>query len=230
MSTTDLVVRRSGLADQVIENLRALIGGGTYRIGDRLPPEADLCTMFGVGRSTLREAMRVLANRGMVDVRHGGGTFVAAMVPRETFEERIGRAALEDVYEARLMLELPLAELAAERRDARDVASMRAALRKRARAIRAGDVALYTDADFAFHRAIAKAAKNAALLGIYESFVQVVKPLFETAVSPEYLHAESDRLHDDLSDAIAMRDVRAARRLVTSHLRGSLEGISAQLP
>jgi GntR family transcriptional repressor for pyruvate dehydrogenase complex len=230
MSTNDLTVRRSGLADQVIENLRALIGGGTYRIGDRLPPEADLCTMFGVGRSTLREAMRVLANRGMVDVRHGGGTFVAAMVPRESFEERIGRAALEDVYEARLLLELPLAELAAQRRDARDVAAMRAALRKRARAIRAADVALYTEADFAFHRAIAKAAKNAALLGIYDAFLQVVKPQFETAVSPDYLIAEKDRMHDDLCDAIAMRDVRAVRRLVTSHLRGSLEGISAQLP
>jgi DNA-binding FadR family transcriptional regulator len=230
MSTNDLTVRRGGLADQVIENLRALIAGGSYRVGDRLPPEADLCTLFGVGRSTLREAMRVLANRGMVDVRHGGGTFVAAMVPRESLEEQLGRAALEDIYEARLLLELPLAELAAQRRDARDIAAMRAALRKRARAIRMGDVALYSEADFAFHRAIAKAAKNAALRGIYDAFVQVVAPQFEKAMSAEYITAENDRLHDDLCDAIAMRDVKAARRVVTTHLRGSLEGISALLP
>ena len=230
MSTGELTVRRGGLADQVIENLRTLIAGGTYRVGDRLPPEADLCTLFGVGRSTLREAMRVLANRGMVDVRHGGGTFVAAMEPRESFEERIGRAVLEEIYEARLLLELPLAELAAQRRDARDIAAMRTALRKRARAIRAGDVAQYNDADFAFHRAVAKASKNAALRGIYDAFVQVIAPQFAASMSADYIIAENDRLHDELCDAIAMRDVKAVRRIVTTHLRGSLEGISALLP
>jgi DNA-binding FadR family transcriptional regulator len=224
-----LHVKRNGLADQVIESVRSLIARGTYRVGDRLPAELDLCALFGVGRSTLREAMRVLANRGLVDVRQGGGTFVVAAEPRESFEERLGRAALAEIYEARLHLELPLAELAAERRDARDVAAMRAALRKRERAIRAGDVARYTEADFAFHRAVAKAAKNAALYGIYESFVQVVEPLLAGAVTPEYLREENDRLHEQLCDAVTRGDRRTTRRLVMTHLRGSLTGIARTL-
>jgi GntR family transcriptional regulator, transcriptional repressor for pyruvate dehydrogenase complex len=205
----------------VIERVRTLVANGTYRVGDRLPPESELCTLFGVGRSTIREAMRVLANRGVVDIRHGEGTFVATRALERSFEERLERAALEDIYEARILIERPLAELAAQRRDARDIAAMRKALRNRRRAIRAGDVAAYTESDFAFHRAIARASKNAALIGVYESFVNVVQPMLSSVITPEYIGAENDVLHDKLCDAIARGDVPETRRLVLSHLKKS---------
>jgi GntR family transcriptional repressor for pyruvate dehydrogenase complex len=222
-------IKRSGLADQVIERVSALVAKGTYRVGDRLPPEGELCELFGVGRSTIREAMRVLANRGMVDVRHGEGTFVAARALRESLEERLGRAALAEIYEARLFLELPLAELAAQRRDARDIAAMRASLKKRAQAIRAGDVARYTEADFAFHLAVARAAKSSALREVYASFVQIVQPLMSAAVTPEYVRTENDTLHATLCEAIAKGNVTETRRLVRSHLKKSLKGVGAGL-
>jgi GntR family transcriptional regulator, transcriptional repressor for pyruvate dehydrogenase complex len=220
-------IKRNGLADQVIERMRTLVADGTYRIGDRLPSEPELCALFGVGRSTIREAMRVLANRGLVDVRHGEGTFVASNAAQESLEERLRQAALEDVYEARLLLELPLAELAAERRSARDLASMRACLRRRAHAIRAADVQRYTDSDFGFHLAVAKAAKNDALYGVYEAFVSVVKPLLIAAIVPEYVRTENDSLHDELCRAIFNKDVKETRRLVRSHLKTSLKGIAS---
>ncbi|HEX8806197.1 MAG TPA: GntR family transcriptional regulator, partial [Candidatus Aquilonibacter sp.] len=144
-----LAVKRSGLADQVIAGVRELIARGTYRVGDRLPEEPELCELFGVGRSTLREAMRVLASRGIVEVRHGEGTFVTTRAHDASLEERLERVALDEIYEARVLIERPLAELAAQRRDARDVAAMRKALRGRTRAIAAGDVAGYTEHDFA---------------------------------------------------------------------------------
>jgi GntR family transcriptional repressor for pyruvate dehydrogenase complex len=225
-----MLVRRNGLADQVIDKVQALIRNGTYRVGDRLPAEAALCELFGVGRSTLREAIRALANRGLVEVKHGDGSFVAASVPCESLEERLGRAELAEIYEARLHLELPLAELAADRRDARDLAAMRSALRKRERAIRSLDVGGYAEADFAFHRAIAKATKNAALLGIYESFVAAAEVRLARALTTEYLRGENDRLHDDLFDAIARGDRRAAKRLVTTHLKASRDAIGRTLP
>jgi DNA-binding FadR family transcriptional regulator len=222
-------IKRNDLAAQVIERIRSLVADGTYRIGDRLPPEGELCALFGVGRSTVREAMRVLSNRGLVNVRRGEGTFVAASALRETFEERLGRAALTDIYEARLFLELPLAELAAQRRSPRDVSSMRACLKKRQAAIRAGDVALYGEADFGFHLAVAKAAKNDALFGVYESFVQTARPLLDTAITPAYLEAENDELHEALCGAIERADVTETRRLVRTHLKRSLKDISAAL-
>jgi DNA-binding FadR family transcriptional regulator len=222
-------IKRNGLADQVIERVRALVAKGNYRVGDRLPPEAELGALFGVGRSTIREAMRVLASRGMVDVRHGEGTFVTAQALRESLEDRLGRAALADIYEARLFLELPLAELAAQRRSARDIAAMRASLKKRAQAIRSGDVARYTEADFAFHLAVARAAKSSALREVYASFVQIVQPLMAAAVTPEYLRNENDPLHAALCEAIANGNVTETRRLVRSHLKKSLKDVGAGL-
>ncbi|HEY2474983.1 MAG TPA: FadR/GntR family transcriptional regulator [Candidatus Cybelea sp.] len=226
---SSLAVTRRGLADQVIERVRALVADGTYRVGDRLPPEGELCELFGVGRSTIREAMRVLANRGLVDIRHGEGTFVVSRALHESLEERLERAELEDIYEARMLIERPLAELAAQRRDTRDIAAMRKALRNRTRAIRAGQVEAYTESDFAFHLAVARASKNAALIGVYESFVHVVQPMLGRLMTAEYMAAENDELHAQLCETIAQGDVTATRRLVSSHLRKSRKDFSRRL-
>ena len=222
-------VKRNGLADQVIERVSALVARGTYRVGDRLPAEAELSKLFRVGRSTIREAMRVLSNRGIVSVRHGDGTYVAARTMRESFEERLGRAVLTDVYEARLALEMALSELAARRRTAADVKTMRRYLKQRDQAGRAGDVGRYADADFAFHLAVAKAAKSPALFDVYESFVQTVRPLLVKATDAQYVRSEKDALHAELCDAIAAGDVAEARRVVRQHLARSRKDIAKRL-
>jgi DNA-binding FadR family transcriptional regulator len=173
--------------------------------------------------------MRVLANRGLVDIRHGEGTFVASRTLQQSFEERLERAALEDIYEARMLIERPLAELAAQRRDARDIAAMRKALRNRTRAIASGQVDAYTESDFAFHLAVARASKNAALIGVYESFVNVVQPMLGSLMTAEYMAAENDDLHAQLCEAIARGDEVATRRLVVSHLRKSRKDFGKRL-
>jgi DNA-binding FadR family transcriptional regulator len=173
--------------------------------------------------------MRVLANRGLVDIRHGEGTFVASRTLRQSFEERLERAALEDIYEARMLIERPLAELAAQRRDARDVVAMRKALRNRTRAIASGQVDAYTESDFAFHLAVARASKNAALIGVYESFVNVVQPMLGSLMTAQYMAAENDDLHAQLCEAIARGDEIATRRLVVSHLRKSRKDFGKRL-
>jgi GntR family transcriptional repressor for pyruvate dehydrogenase complex len=224
-----LAVKRNGLVDQVIARVRSLVADGSYRVGDRMPSEAELSALFRVGRSTIREAMRVLSNRGLIQIRHGEGTFVASRMAQESFEERLGRAVLTDIYEARLFLELALAELAARRRKAKDIAAMRKQLEQRARAGRAGDVAGYAESDFAFHLAIARAANNTALFDVYESFVQTVQPLVTAATTSNYIRAEDDRLHAALCQAIANGNIADTRRLVRSHLKKSLKGLGKRL-
>lgn len=220
-------IHRNSLAQQVVDRIRELIADGTYPVGTRLPPEASLSESLGVGRSTLREAMRVLSSRGIVDVRHGEGTFIAPGALREPFEERLGRAELRDLYEARLVLELPLAELAAKRRTPRDLAAMGKALKRRSAAAKRGDVLEYGDADFDFHLAVARAARNSALYDIYASFVEVAKPVLNAAIDARYIRNEHDTLHDALCDAITDADVVKVRKLVRSHLRGSREGVES---
>lgn len=222
-------VKRNGLTDQVIAQVRKLVADGTYRVGDRLPAEGDLSEMFGVGRSTIREAMRVLSNRGLVEVRHGEGTYVTSRTISESLEERLERAMLTDIYEARLYLELALCELAAQRRDNKDVAAMRICLKQRSESAHAGDVPAYADADFAFHLAVAKAAKSPALYDVYDAFVRTVRAPLIHAVTPDYIRGERDLLHAQLCEAIAEGNAQAARRLVRSHLHGSLKDIGDRL-
>lgn len=229
MAAKHLAVKRSGLADQVVERLRELVRSQTYNEGDRLPAEPELCALFGVGRSTVREAMRVLASRGVVVVRHGDGTYVASGALHQTFEERLAQARLADLYEARLALEVPLAEFAALRHNEHDIAKMRRCLKKRAQAASAGDVAAYSEADFAFHSAVARAAKSPALFDVYMSFIEIARPQIESAVEPDYLREENDSLHDELCEAIARGDLAKTRRLVRMHLKSSLKNIAAAL-
>jgi len=221
-------VKRNGLADQVIDRLRGLITKGAYKVGDRLPTEADLSSLFRVGRSTIREAMRVLSNRGIVNVKHGDGTFVASKA-HASFEERLERSLLADIYEARLALEMALSELAARRRTAREVTAMRRYLKQREQAAYAGDVQRYADADFAFHLEVAKAAKSPALFGVYESFIQTVRPQLINATDTNYVRSEKDTLHAELCDAIAAGDLAETRRLVRRHLERSRKDIANRL-
>ena len=91
MPLTEL--RRSPLVEQAIQRLREQITSGAWPIGARLPSEATLAAELGVGRSTIREAIRALASTGMVESRQGAGTFVrAAAAPEVGLETQIGRA------------------------------------------------------------------------------------------------------------------------------------------
>ncbi|SEG53888.1 DNA-binding transcriptional regulator, FadR family [Actinacidiphila yanglinensis] len=121
-------LRPSPLVEQAAERLREQITGGQWPVGTKLPGETTLATLLGVGRSTVREALRALAGAGMVRTRQGAGVFVIATRPVEDWPARLRRAALVDVYEVRAMLEVQAARLAAVRRTPEDVEALRAAL------------------------------------------------------------------------------------------------------
>src|SRR6266545_3088251 len=97
MALTEL--RRSPLVEQAIDRLREQVTSGAWPVGTRLPSEAALAAELGVGRSTIREAIRALASTGMVESRQGAGTFVRAAAAAEVgLETRLRRAALFDVF------------------------------------------------------------------------------------------------------------------------------------
>jgi DNA-binding FadR family transcriptional regulator len=127
-------LRRGPLVDQAAERLREQIAGGQWPVGTKLPGETTLATLLGVGRSTVREALRALAGAGMVRTRQGAGVFVIAARPVEDWPARLRRAAPVDVYEVRAMLEVQAARLAAVRRTPEDVSALRAALTSRSAA------------------------------------------------------------------------------------------------
>ncbi|WP_214109233.1 FadR/GntR family transcriptional regulator [Acrocarpospora catenulata] len=211
-------VQRHPLAAQTADVLLERIRSGEWPLGHRLPGETTLAAWLGVGRSTLREAVRELVGKGVLDSRQGAGVFVTAVDVTEDWDTILRRASVVSVLEARIAIEAEAAALAAERRTPADLRAIRRALAGREGTGRA--VEEHVDADMAFHRTVIVAAHNDVLVEMFDSFVPRVRRAMvdmlriRPLASPEADHAA----HADLVTAIADRDLRAAAEFSRSHL------------
>ncbi len=216
-------VRRQPLVNQVLDYLQQQITTGTFPVGSKLPPEPELMATLAVGRSTLREAMRVLAHMGFVDVRPGDGTYICLPAPEaESLGQRLQRARVIEVYEVRHTLELECARLAALRRDEADLAALQQALQKRRRFLPLGNEQVaFVEADLAFHTSIASATKNAVLADLYQAFISVNHESWVKASEALGSTEQGQALHEQLAEAIARRDPNQAQQLTERMLAQS---------
>ncbi|HEU5359475.1 MAG TPA: FadR/GntR family transcriptional regulator [Gemmatimonadales bacterium] len=195
---------RRRLAHQVIEQLQRWISLGDLSPGDRFPTEGELTARLGVSRTTLREAVGVLAHSGVLEVRQGDGTYVGSAPPAgDPLGQRLRRAAALEVYEVRRLLELETARLAAERRTDEDVVALRHHLAERSAARASGNAAAFVTADVALHLAIAMATQNAVLADLYRSFTGALHGAITDVVHDPDLHEDTAALHEALVNAIA---------------------------
>lgn len=215
-------VKRKQIVDDVVEQLQRKISLGELTPGMQIPTEPELMDQFGVGRSTIREAVRVLVSAGLLDKRQGHGTFVCQQKPlQEPLDYRLRRAEILEVYEVRRMMELEAARLAAVRRDDEDLRIMRELLDRRQMAIDAGNMKEYLDADIAYHIAVAAATKNAVLADLYRTFSEVIRYSLENLINhPEYNKYYSEQ-HEKIYEAIRDKDVQAAELYSIQHLDGT---------
>lgn len=220
-------LRPSPLVEQATDRLREQITEGHWPIGTKLPGETSLATSLGVGRSTVREALRALAGAELVQARQGAGVFVIATEPKQDWSVQLRQAAITDVYEVRASLEVEAARLAARRRTEEDVAELRGALARR-RAPGASD-AEFVDADIALHAAVVAAAHNPVLTRLFAEFTPVLRKRLTDLVELLGLRVDDpdhgDASHAALVDAIAGEDPEEAGRV----LREELEQTMAQL-
>jgi GntR family transcriptional repressor for pyruvate dehydrogenase complex len=162
-------VRPLALKERVIQQLTRLIEGGILEPGDQLPSERELSEELQVSRGTVREAVQFLGALGLVEVRHGSGTFVRLGTDpsklRDEWRDWTIRHAerIHDLLELRKGLEPFAAELAAQRAGEEQVAAMEHALKQMEPAVDSPDVTGLIRADLAFHHALCAAAGNAAL-------------------------------------------------------------------
>ncbi|WP_306318870.1 MULTISPECIES: FadR/GntR family transcriptional regulator [unclassified Streptomyces] len=221
MSTDPGPLRPSPLVEQAAERLRAQIADGVWPLGTRLPGETTLAKELGVGRSTVREALRALAGSGMVRPKQGAGVFVTALRPTEDWPTRLRRAAVADVYEVRTLLEIQAARLAAERRTDEDVTAMRAALDAR-RAAAGGPGDAFVDADIALHAAVVAAAHNPVLTDLFAEFSPALRQaLIDLLALVDVRGAEQDHgdaAHAALVEAVEAGDAEGAGRAARDEL------------
>ncbi|WP_018348060.1 FadR/GntR family transcriptional regulator [Longispora albida] len=201
---------RSPLVSQVIAQLRTQITGGEWPVGARIPPEPELAARLGVGRNTLREAVKALSHAGLLDCRQGSGTYVlAASELSSAVARRVADAEHRDVIEVRRAFEVEAARLAARRRTAEDITRLDAALAAREEAWRSGDAELFIQADSDLHSVVVDCAHNPVLADLYADFGSALRASLEHVVG----HALTPDVYVDhtrLVEAIRAGDAEAA--------------------
>ena len=213
------MTREPRLSDKVADVLLERIVACRLEPGERLPSERELGEQFGVSRTVIREAVRALAAKGVIDVRTGSGLRVAA-VDSSTVSESMSlflRGSTLDypkVHEVRAMLEVEVAGVAATRATTEDIAQMRAMCE---RMEGEGDVEAASLHDVEFHRAIAHGTHNELYLllldSIGDALIEIRRENLAGGSGPDTIAS-----HREILDRIVARDRDGARRAMRAHL------------
>ncbi len=217
--------------EQVAEQIEKRILAGELRKGDRLPTERELAEQFHVSRTAVREAMKILAQKGLVDMRPGRGTIVIDGA-REAMENSIGLlmklklgevGGSDNLVQVREILEVEIAALAAARATDKEIAAMREAIKVMDESLNNADA--FIAADNRFHEALAQATQNTLIFILINSIVNLLseqrKQIFEVEGGPQrgQIH------HRRILESVVLRDPEAARAAMRSHLRQVREDV-----
>jgi GntR family transcriptional repressor for pyruvate dehydrogenase complex len=177
-------IAQDPLTNRVIRSIQDRIWHGELMPGDYLPPQPQLAAQFGVGLSTVREAIGALSMIGLLEVRHGRGTRVLPDALKilnspSSMMANLSHVVPEEVLEARLAIESALTRMAAERATPDDLAEMLAAYGQMQEAVENDDA--FTHADVRFHLAVARASKNRVLAQTYYLIHSLLKDAIRQA-------------------------------------------------
>ncbi len=205
------VILKTSLADEVVARLRHQISTGRYKLGERLPTEPELMKAYGVGRSTIREAIRILANLGLLNVQQGVGTFVEKQISTsEPIDQRFRRADIQDLNEIRKLIEVKIAEKSAVSRTDRDIENIKSHLTERDTTAKQGKLEECIKADLNFHIAIAEASKNDILADLYRSVSIYIQKLYLSIYTDTNIFIETQHLHEQLLNHIVKKEPKKA--------------------
>jgi GntR family transcriptional regulator, transcriptional repressor for pyruvate dehydrogenase complex len=228
-------LRSMPVKERVTRRLVELIESGTLGPGEKLPGERDLSEQLQVSRGTVREAVQFVQALGLVEIRHGAGTFVrSSTAPSELQAEwrqwTVRHAArVHDLLEVRKALEPFAAELAAARIEGEQLSAMAEALREMESAVERSDTTALVQADVAFHHAFCEAAGNAALLELADAMGQQLLRERGAVFGLPKRPARSLVEHRKIYDAIRAGDGRRARQSVIAHLASVERDVSNSL-
>lgn len=212
--------------EQVEETIRQAILTGDLKSGEMLPPEAELARQFGVSRTTLREALRVLSSQHLIRKVPGarGGNFVQAVdykfLGRTLMDSMsnlmaLGRVDFDEVAAVRQFLEVPAVRLAAEKRSETDLEALESILHKQ-RTLSVDDPEV-PGLDRKFHIAIAQSSENRVLASLVSALHHATEPVSYLDLSPE-VGRETVKQHGAIVRAIDKRDPESAEAAIIEHL------------
>jgi GntR family transcriptional regulator, transcriptional repressor for pyruvate dehydrogenase complex len=221
---TNLNSEKNGTsAEEVVTRLREMIQNGDLVAGDRLPPERDLAKLLGVSRPTLRAGIRSLTTVGILQSKQGAGTFVAEAEDSPTLDTSALRllSALhgftsDEMFEARLALEMSIAALAAERADSEEMAQLAEEIAGMYSALDRPEQ--YLVHDMQFHQTIAAASGNRILTALMNMVAAILFDYRSKTVKRATDLKDSAEQHHNIYRAIREHDPEAARQAMRVHL------------
>ncbi|MGE4557395.1 MAG: FadR/GntR family transcriptional regulator [Desulfovibrionaceae bacterium] len=223
MKRKQLKLQRKRLSDQVIEELIARITSGELQAGDKLPPEPQLMEQFGVGRSSIREAIGALELLGLLSVRPGQGTRItdATDTPRSIGLSLItmGREKIRELVEARTELEQIIARFAAERATEDDIAEIKKQHKKLIQAQKNG--AKLITADMEFHTAVASACHNTVFIRFFSELHQPIRHWMQQKAKYDWGFDRVVEEHEAILHAIEAHDADAAQAAMQQHIEAA---------
>lgn len=216
------VVRTSRLYEQIVQQIEESVLNGSLKPGDQLPAERELAQRLGVSRTAVREAVKALREKGLVEAYSGRGTFITngtTNAARQSFDLMVKIGQQEGsthLAELRLILEPGIAALAAERIEEEHLGAMREAVAVMERSQKSPEA--YIEADLDFHLALAEAAANPLILSLIDSIVGLLREqrikIFNVEGGPQRGQVH----HKRILAAVERRDSQMAREAMGSHL------------
>ena len=195
---------RVSLARQVLTAMESMIRSGKWKVGDRIPAEAELARAFSVSHNTIREALQSLIHMGMLEARPGDGTYVMASDRfAVAVSNRLKESELPQILEARLALEKEIARLAAVKRTDEDLKELENALKDCHGRVRQG-----IEDDMLFHAAVARATHNPVLSELYNVVIR------QKLLQEKQYDSGAMKLHDDLLAAIRNQEADEAENII----------------
>lgn len=209
------------LVDQAQEKIKKLILEKKYDQNGYLPSEGELCDLFGMSRSTIREAVRSLEVRGFLERVHGKGLRVVDIgvsVMSRDFVDMIEQQqiSLADILGVRRMIEIRSAGIAAERADEEILDKMRQDIQKMNELT--ANLQEYNDADMEFHRLLVEATGNRLLICIVNAYEKLLRELIRQSSHSDESLEKKYHYHERVYEAIQAKDKDRAEKMMAEHL------------
>jgi len=232
LALNELKIRRNRLYEQVADSIEELISSGKLKPGDQLLPEREFATNLNVSRTVVREAIRALAERGMVTIQPGHGVFVSEIVATHVSDQvgrlfRLNGSSYDEIVLVRRILEIEIAGLAAQNADPDNLQEMENAINLMAASRDSEE--RFVAADREFHAALARATKNRILPILVDAFADQLQEFMRRMFRVNGAAQGGIAFHRAIFEAVKKGNVEEAKECMRQHLKQGTE-LASQVP
>lgn len=224
-------VKRTSVSEQIFEQLKVKITSGELKPGEKLPSENELCKLYGVSRTTIRQALANLSSLELIETKFGEGSFVKQTNIGDVMTSllkspRLSKESILEVIEFRQIIEPPVAKLACKKAADKDIKLLRTLHQNMVD--HQDDLAAFTQYDREFHLAIAKISGNTHIIRIFDIISDVLYSAFDDIVAQRGNEAGL-KYHGMLLNAFEIRDDYTVQRIMQEHMDDMLRDYASKI-